>query len=40
MTIRSLEEMIGVLLRANHPVFVCYASTGMKMTLLTELVLW
>jgi len=26
--------------RANQPVVVCYASTGMKTTLLTELILW
>jgi hypothetical protein len=26
--------------RVSQPVFVCYASTGMKTTLLTELGLW
>jgi hypothetical protein len=31
---------IGIACRANQPVFVCYASTGMKTTLLTELGLW
>lgn len=31
---------IGIACRANQPVFVCYASTSMKMTSSTELVLW
>jgi hypothetical protein len=31
---------IGITGRANQPVFACRASTGMKTTLLTELVLW
>ena len=31
---------IGFACRANQPGFVCYASTGMKTTVLTELVLW
>ena len=36
----SLINRIGIVCRVNQPVFVCYASTSMKMTLLTELVLW
>jgi hypothetical protein len=36
----SLINGIGIVCRANHLVFVCYASTGIKTTLLTELVLW
>jgi hypothetical protein len=35
-----LINRIGIACRANQPVFVCYASTGIKTTLLTELVLW
>jgi nitrate reductase gamma subunit len=31
---------IGIACRANQPVFVCYASTGIKATLLTKPVLW
>jgi hypothetical protein len=31
---------IGIACRANRPVFVCYASTSIKMTSSTELVLW
>jgi hypothetical protein len=31
---------IGITCRANPPVFVCYASTSMKITSSTELVLW
>lgn len=30
---------IGIACRANQPAFVCYASTGTKTTLMTELVL-
>ena len=35
-----LINRIGIVCRANQFVFVCYASTGIKTTLLTELVLW
>jgi hypothetical protein len=35
-----LINRIGIACRANQPVFACYASTSMKTTLSTELVLW
>jgi hypothetical protein len=35
-----LIKGIGIVYRANQPVFVCYASTCIKMTLSTELILW
>jgi hypothetical protein len=31
---------IGIVYRANQPVFICYASISIKTTILTELVLW
>jgi len=34
-----LINRIGIACRANQPVFVCYASTDLKTTLMTELVL-
>ena len=34
-----LINRIGITCRANQPAFVCYASTSIKTTLMTELVL-